>query len=79
MNSQKQSSESEEKTVIPTKNVIPFNNSPGKIASLQEIIVKLRQVFQSDHIDVDYVQELLTSYNSNPRDWRKYCHFDRHR
>ncbi|KAI1280404.1 Cysteine dioxygenase type 1 [Halotydeus destructor] len=47
--------------------------------SLDDVCNELRTVFESDEVDVDYVHEILSSYKSNPKDWRKYCHFDRHR
>ncbi|RWS16804.1 cysteine dioxygenase type 1-like protein [Dinothrombium tinctorium] len=53
--------------------------SNAEISCLDELVVKLREIFSQDDIDVDYVQQLMLSYKSNPRDWRKYAHFDRHR
>ena len=65
--------------VLSITKLIP-HQSPGKVASLCDLNGKLRQIFdQFDNIDVDHIQDLMASYNSNPRDWRKYCHFDRHR
>lgn len=58
--------------------IIPYDDK-CKVISLDDLIFKLRCIFQEDTIDVDYVQKVMASYNSNPRDWRKYCHFDRHR
>ena len=49
------------------------------INSLEELIQKLRQIFKSDKIDVDYVTAVLSSYKSNPKDWKKYSIFDTHR
>lgn len=47
--------------------------------SLDELITELREVFDSDRVNVEYVQALLESYKSNPKDWRKYAKFDPHR
>ncbi|XP_037114547.1 cysteine dioxygenase type 1 [Syngnathus acus] len=47
--------------------------------NLQELIQKLRKIFQDNQINVDEVQELMESYKSNPQDWTKYAMFDQHR
>ncbi|XP_049620069.1 cysteine dioxygenase type 1-like isoform X1 [Syngnathus scovelli] len=44
---------------------------------LKELIQKLREIFQDDHINVDEVRELMESYRSNPEDWKKYAMFDK--
>lgn len=60
-------------------NKIEFEKSPTKIMSLKELILKLYEVFSNDQINIDYVQELMSSYKSNPLDWKKYAKFDRYR
>ncbi|KAM9822240.1 cysteine dioxygenase type 1 [Syngnathus typhle] len=45
--------------------------------NLQELIQKLHEIFQDNHINVDEVQELMESYRSNPQDWTKYAMFDK--
>lgn len=47
--------------------------------SLDELIKELHKVFSSDKVNIDYVQTMMTSYKSNPRDWKKFAKFDTHR
>lgn len=54
------------KTIVPPKN-------------LDELIEELHKVFDSDHVNVEYVTELMASYKSNPKDWKKFAIFDLHR
>lgn len=54
------------KTIIPPKN-------------LQELVSQLHRVFRHDHINIDYVRTLMESYESNPKDWKKFAKFDVHR
>ena len=49
------------------------------IASLGDLCRELSFLFEKDHVDVDQLQELMLSYQSNPKDWKKYAFFDRHR
>ena len=42
-----------------------------------ELINKLLEIFGSDKVNIEEVEELLASYKSNPRDWRKYAKFDK--
>ena len=49
------------------------------IESLQQLIEHLRQVFDSDMVNVDYVKAVLASYTSNPKDWSMYSNFDKDR
>lgn len=51
----------------------------ASITSLDDLIDKLHQAFESDVVDVDHVTELLTSYKSNPVEWKKFAKFDRYR
>ena len=46
---------------------------------MNELIGELRKVFDYDRVNIDYVQALLESYKSNPKDWKKFAKFDRHR
>lgn len=50
-----------------------------KYLSLNELIQKLHDAFKTDMVDIDHVQMLMSSYQSNPQDWKKYAKFDRHR
>lgn len=56
----------DEKLIVPPKN-------------LEELIGELRRIFDHDRVNVEYVKALLSSYRSNPRDWKKYAKFDPHR
>jgi len=56
----------DEMTVVPPRN-------------LQELIEELHKVFDSDKVNVDYVNALLSSYKSNPKDWKKFAKGDPHR
>jgi len=50
-----------------------------QIDSLDDLVAEFRAIFNKDQVDVDYVQDVMLSYKSNPKDWTKYAHFDRHR
>lgn len=54
------------KTIIPPRN-------------LDELIQELHKVFASDHVNVEYVSQLMAAYRSNPKDWKKFAIFDLHR
>lgn len=56
----------------PLKNVRNIDN-------LQELISELHRVFDSDHVDIEYVNHLMLSYKSNPAEWKKFAKFDRYR
>lgn len=47
--------------------------------TLGDLIDKLHDAFDVDIVDIDYVQDLMSMYRSNPQDWKKYAKFDRHR
>ena len=50
--------------------------------TLDELCIELRKVFAKDRVKEEYVnmvKALLSSYRSNPRDWRKYAKFDPHK
>ncbi|KAH8023710.1 hypothetical protein HPB51_015250 [Rhipicephalus microplus] len=51
---------------------------PPCAASLKDLINQLHRVFEDDHINVEYVHELMSSYRSNPKEWQQYAKFDRH-
>uniref|UniRef100_H2LE45 Cysteine dioxygenase n=1 Tax=Oryzias latipes TaxID=8090 RepID=H2LE45_ORYLA len=50
-----------------------------KPETLDELIKTLHQIFQSDRINVEEVQNLMESYESKPHEWRKYAKFDQYR
>lgn len=54
----------------PLKNV--------KIAeTLDDLITELHNVFNSDRVNIEYVNHLLLSYKSNPKEWKRFAKFDR--
>lgn len=48
-------------------------------ATLVELIDELHKVFDSDRVNIEYVNHLLLSYKSNPAEWKKFAKFDRYR
>uniref|UniRef100_A0A023FI27 Cysteine dioxygenase n=1 Tax=Amblyomma cajennense TaxID=34607 RepID=A0A023FI27_AMBCJ len=57
----------------------PVSSKVPCAASLKDLIRELHRVFEADHINVEYVHELMSSYNSNPKEWQQFAKFDRHR
>lgn len=51
-------------------------HSKPVVNSLEELIEQLRDLFDSDQVDIDAVKQLLKSYQSNPLDWSKYTLHD---
>lgn len=56
----------------------PIKNAPV-VATLPELIQELHRVFDSDHVNIEYVNHLMLSYKSNPSEWKKFAKFDRFR
>ena len=50
-----------------------------KASSLQDLISKLYKEFDKDVVNVDYINELMSSYKSVSHEWKKYAKFDRYR
>lgn len=48
-------------------------------ATLDELISELHEVFKSDRVNIEYVNHLLLSYQSNPAEWKKFAKFDRYK
>ena len=53
------------------------SNAPKKVADLSELIQECRKIFSNNEVDIEQVQNLLYSYQSNPKDWKQFAHFDR--
>jgi len=51
----------------------------GKPESLEDLIKILHQIFESDNINVEEVQNIMEAYESNPQDWMKHAKFDQYR
>lgn len=49
------------------------------IQTLDDVIRELHGAFDSDHVNIEHVHDILLAYRSNPREWKKYAKFDRHR
>ncbi|KAF5297554.1 hypothetical protein FQR65_LT09985 [Abscondita terminalis] len=49
------------------------------ISSLNDLVQQLRLVFDSNSVNIELVHYLMSSYKSNPVDWKKYAKFDRYR
>lgn len=47
--------------------------------TLEELIKELYEEFKTNNVNVDRIQALMASYDSNPEDWKKYAKFDRDR
>lgn len=57
-----------------------INGCPNKsLLTLDELIGKLHEAFATNDVNIDYVQDLMATYRSNPQEWRKYAKFDRYR
>lgn len=53
--------------------------SSPTITSLEDLQAHLHDVFQSENVNIELVETLMSSYKSNPQDWRKFAKFDRYR
>ncbi|XP_055627699.1 cysteine dioxygenase type 1 [Toxorhynchites rutilus septentrionalis] len=56
----------------------PLKNAPS-CATLAELISELHKTFDSNHVNIEYVNHLMLSYQSNPAEWRRFAKFDRFR
>ena len=50
-----------------------------KVSTLRELIDALYEAYNTDNVNIDYVQDLMMNYKSNPADWKKFAKFDRYR
>lgn len=55
------------------------NENNLRANSLADLISKLRQMFESNSVDIDQVKALMASYKSNPAEWIQYTHCDKNR
>lgn len=56
----------------------PLKNAPT-CATLSVLISELHKAFASERVNIEFVNHLLLSYQSNPAEWRKFAKFDRFR
>ncbi|KAL3288135.1 hypothetical protein HHI36_002583 [Cryptolaemus montrouzieri] len=54
-----------------------LGNKLPVVNTLDDLIRELRELFDSDKINVEYLNYLMKSYKSRPADWKKYAKFDR--
>ncbi|NP_001083506.1 cysteine dioxygenase type 1 L homeolog [Xenopus laevis] len=47
--------------------------------TLEELIQILHEIFASDKVNIEEVQNIVESYESNPREWMKFAKFDQYR
>ncbi|KAI2810580.1 hypothetical protein RDWZM_002484 [Blomia tropicalis] len=47
--------------------------------SFEDLIRQLREMFNSEEVDIEQVKSLMASYQTNPSDWAKFVHFDKFR
>ncbi|XP_013788282.1 cysteine dioxygenase type 1-like [Limulus polyphemus] len=50
-----------------------------QIMTLDELIQELHRIFESNSVNVEYVRDVMVAYKSNPKEWKQYAKFDRHR
>lgn len=50
-----------------------------KPETLDDLIKTLHNIFESDCVNVQEVQDLMESYESKPQEWMKYAKFDQYR
>ena len=50
-----------------------------KPETLDDLIKVLHQIFESDNVNVEEVQNIMEAYDSNPQDWMKFAKSDQFR
>jgi len=62
----------------PTKKAIEaeLSNPESGGVTWEELIERLLEIFDSDEVNIDEVEELLSAYHTNKLDWKKYAKFD---
>lgn len=50
-----------------------------KPETLDDLIKVLHQIFESDNVNVEEVQNIMEAYDSNPQEWMKFAKFDQYR
>uniref|UniRef100_A0A914YYK3 Cysteine dioxygenase n=1 Tax=Panagrolaimus superbus TaxID=310955 RepID=A0A914YYK3_9BILA len=46
---------------------------------MDNLITEIRSIFSTDKVDIDVLQNLLESYQSNSKDWKEFVTFDPHK
>jgi len=47
--------------------------------TLQDLIRSLHRIFDSENVNVEQVEKLMSSYTSKPLEWRHFAKFDQYR
>ncbi|RZF42066.1 hypothetical protein LSTR_LSTR006659 [Laodelphax striatellus] len=55
------------------------SEKPPICTTLKDLVQELHAVFSEDNVNVEYIHELMSSYKSNPLEWRRFAKFDRYR
>lgn len=50
-----------------------------EVGDLSDLISRLREIFDSDRVNIEEVDNLLNCYKSDYRDWKQFAKFDRFR
>lgn len=45
----------------------------------EQLIEKLLELFHEESVNIEEVEAVLSSYRTNPRDWKKYAKFDKYK
>ncbi|XP_046575860.1 cysteine dioxygenase type 1-like [Haliotis rubra] len=67
---------------METQQVENMDCCPDKVIppeNFEDLITRLRDIFQSDKVNIDYVKSLMSAYKSDRNEWKKYAKFDRNR
>lgn len=56
-----------------------LGNSLPVVETLGDAIRELRDIFESDSVNVELVHYVMRAYKSKPMEWKKYAKFDRYR
>ncbi|XP_046332372.1 cysteine dioxygenase type 1-like [Haliotis rufescens] len=67
---------------METRQIEDMDSSPDKVIppeNFEDLIARLRDIFQSDKVNIDYVKSLMSAYKSDRSEWKKFAKFDRNR
>ena len=65
-------------TTINQERKLDFNKIPVP-QSLTGLCDKLRDVFSSSTVNVEYVKQLISNYKANPKEWKPFVRYDPHK
>lgn len=61
------------------RRIIKNLNLSKERITLKELIERLYEIFESDRVNVEEVEALMSAYQSNPAEWLKFAKFDRYK